>query len=88
MLFYSEEKELVVKELSTDIVKGLSEAQAAEKRSRFGDNKLQEKKKKSNLQRFADQFKDVMILILIAAAAISFTIACIEGNPREFFERS
>lgn len=86
MLFYSEEKELVVKELSTDIVKGLSEAQAAQKRSRFGDNKLQEKKKKSNLQRFADQFKDVMILILIAAAAISFTIACIEGNPREFFE--
>lgn len=86
MLFHSEEKELVVKELSTDIVKGLSDAQAAEKRSRFGDNKLQEKKKKSNLQRFADQFKDVMILILIAAAAISFAIACIEGNPREFFE--
>lgn len=86
MLFHSEEKELVVKELSTDIVKGLSEAQAAEKCSRFGDNRLQEKKKKSNLQRFADQFKDVMILILIAAAAISFTIACIEGNPREFFE--
>lgn len=86
MLFHSEEKELVVKELSTDIVKGLSEAQAAEKRSRFGDNRLQEKKKKSNLQRFADQFKDVMILILIAAAAISFAIACIEGNPREFFE--
>lgn len=86
MLFHSEEKELVVKELSTDIVKGLSDAQAAEKRSRFGDNRLQEKKKKSNLQRFADQFKDVMILILIAAAAISFAIACIEGNPREFFE--
>lgn len=86
MLFHSEEKELVVRELSTDIVKGLSEAQAADKRSRFGDNKLQEKKKKSNLQRFADQFKDVMILILIAAAAISFAIACIEGNPREFFE--
>lgn len=86
MLFHSEEKELVVKELSTDIVKGLSEAQAAEKHSRFGDNRLQEKKKKSNLQRFADQFKDVMILILIAAAVISFTIACIEGNPREFFE--
>lgn len=86
MLFYSEEKDLVVKELSTDIVKGLTEAQTAEKRSRFGDNRLQEKKKKSNLQRFADQFKDVMILILIAAAAISFAIAFIEGNPREFFE--
>lgn len=27
-----------------------------------------------------------MILILIAAAAVSFTIACIEGEPKEFFE--
>ncbi|MBQ9118821.1 MAG: cation-translocating P-type ATPase [Lachnospiraceae bacterium] len=30
--------------------------------------------------------KDVMILILIAAAVISFVIACMEGNPKEFFE--
>ena len=27
-----------------------------------------------------------MILILLAAALISFVIACIEGNPIEFFE--
>lgn len=27
-----------------------------------------------------------MILILIAAAAISFAIACVEGEPKEFFE--
>lgn len=86
MLFHSETKESVVKELSTDITKGLSEAQAEQKRSQFGENKLQERKKKSNFQRFADQFKDVMILILIAAAIISFAIACIEKNPKEFFE--
>lgn len=86
MLFHSEKKELAVKELSTDISKGLSEKQVEEKHRQFGQNKLQEKKKKSNLQRFADQFKDVMILILIAAAIISFAIACIEGNPKEFFE--
>lgn len=38
------------------------------------------------MQRFFDQFKDVMILILLAAAVVSFVIACIEGNPMEFFE--
>ena len=52
----------------------------------YGENKLQEAKRKTNLQRFLDQFKDVMILILIAAAVISFIIACIERNPQEFFE--
>lgn len=86
MLFHSEKKEAVVSELSTDISKGLSEPQVAKKRLQYGDNKLQERKKKTTLQRFADQFKDVMILILIAAAAVSFAIACIEKNPKEFFE--
>lgn len=86
MYFHSEKKESVVKELSADTSNGLSEKVAAEKRSRFGENRLLEKKKKTSLQRFADQFKDAMILILIAAAAVSFAIACIEREPKEFFE--
>lgn len=65
---------------------GLNQAQVAERQKKFGENKLQEKKKKTNLQRFADQFKDAMILILIAAAAVSFVIACMEGEPQGFFE--
>ncbi|MGN0576017.1 MAG: cation-transporting P-type ATPase, partial [Ruminococcus sp.] len=76
----------VLKALDSDEKKGLSEAQVKEKREKFGENRLQEKKKKSNFQRFIDQFKDAMILILIAAAIISFAIACMEGNVREFFE--
>lgn len=86
MLFYSESKEKVLEHLGTDISAGLTENQASQAFQKYGENKLKEKKKKSGIQRFFDQFKDVMILILILAAAVSFVIACIEGNPKEFFE--
>ena len=76
----------VIRQLGTDQAVGLTSAQVAEKRAQFGENKLREKKKKTNFQRFLDQFKDAMILILLAAAAVSFVIACVEGNPKEFFE--
>jgi len=36
-------------------------------------------KKKSSFSRFLDQFKDAMILILIAAVIVSCVIACMEG---------
>ena len=76
----------VIRELNTDQARGLSSAEAADLRAKYGENKLKEKKKKTTLQRFIDQFKDVMILILIAAAAISFGIAVSEGDPEGFFE--
>lgn len=86
MIFHAVTGEEVVKELSADFVNGLTDAQIQEKRDQFGENKLREKKKKTTFQRFLDQFKDVMILILIAAAVISFAIACAEGEVKEFFE--
>ena len=86
MLFHSESKEVVIKNLFTDENNGLSSEKIEELRNKYGENKLKEKKKKTNLQRFAEQFKDVMIIILLIAAAVSFVIACIEGNPKEFFE--
>ena len=76
----------VVKALGSDQINGLNGSQVSELRAKFGENKLREKKKKTNFQRFIDQFKDVMILILIAAAAISFFIAISEGDPEGFFE--
>ena len=72
MKFHSVQGEEVLKELSSDGMKGLSEAEVSRRQSQYGENKLREKKKKTNLQRFLDQFKDVMILILLAAAAVSF----------------
>ncbi len=86
MAVHTKDTKQLLEEFSSHPEKGLSSQKAKEALEKYGDNKLKEKKKKSNLQRFADQFKDVMILILIAAAVISFVIACVEGNPKEFFE--
>ena len=83
---HSTSRDEVLKSLSTDGTKGLSSEQVGSLRSEFGENKLSEKKKKSSFARFMDQFKDVMIIILIIAAIISFVVACVEKNPKEFFE--
>lgn len=86
MTYYYEARSEVVAALNSNQLHGLTQQQAEEKLASCGENKLREKKKKTNLQRFLDQFKDAMILILLAAAAVSFAIACVEGEPKEFFE--
>ncbi len=86
MKVYSTESDKVLTELQTDINSGLSSAQVAERRAKYGENKLKEKKKKTVLQRFFEQFKDVMILILIVAAIVSFVVIMVEKNYGELFE--
>lgn len=86
MLFYSKEKDEVLNHFKTDVNLGLTNKEADALLESVGKNKIKEKKKKTNLERFFEQFKDVMIIILLAAALVSFIIACIEKNPREFFE--
>ncbi len=50
---------------------GLTAEQADKIRLKTGENVLLEEKKKSALQVFLDQFKDLMVMILIVAAIIS-----------------
>ncbi len=76
----------VLAELKSHMESGLSSEAVAERQKVYGENRLKEKKKKSAFRRFIDQFKDVMILILIAAAVISFVMVCVEGNWGELFE--
>lgn len=76
----------IIQLLHSNPSSGLTESQVQEQRVQYGENKLREQKKKSNFSRFLDQFKDAMIVILIAAAIVSFVIACMEGEPKEFFE--
>ncbi|MBR2043341.1 MAG: cation-translocating P-type ATPase [Clostridia bacterium] len=86
MLFHSKTKQEVLNAFSTNEANGLTLLQVEEQKVKFGENKLEEKKKKSYFQRFADQFKDVMILILIAAALVSLITICIEKHWNELFE--
>ena len=86
MTAHNQSRSQVVETLKSDIAMGLTQGEAQQRLSQYGENKLREKPKKTNFQRFLDQFKDAMILILLIAAAISFTVAIVEGNPKEFFE--
>ena len=86
MTYHNQSREDVLRALSSDQTAGLRAGQVQERQGQFGKNRLREKRKKSTFQRFLDQFKDAMILILIAAAAVSFVVACVEGQPKEFFE--
>ena len=79
-------REDLLQELSVSPEQGLSAQEAQERLAQYGENKLTEKKKKTNLQRFFDQFKDAMIVILLVAAAVSFGVACFGHDPMEFFE--
>ena len=86
MTLHDESKSEVLTKLKSDQDKGLSSSEVQARQNKYGPNKLKEKKKKTTLQRFLDQFKDAMILILIAAAVISFAVVCAEQNWGELFE--
>ncbi|MBQ4313676.1 MAG: HAD-IC family P-type ATPase, partial [Clostridia bacterium] len=72
--------------LGVSAEQGLSSGKALQSLEENGPNQLRQKKKRTLLQKFFDQFKDVMILILLAAAAVSFVVACFEQHAEGFFE--
>ncbi|MBE6544421.1 MAG: HAD family hydrolase, partial [Ruminococcaceae bacterium] len=81
----------VIEALASDRQNGLKSEEISKLTEKYGENKLQEKKKKSLFLRFLDQFKDAMIIILLIAAAISAGIVIYEiskghGSAKEFFE--
>ena len=65
---------------------GLSEAEAEKRLGVYGTNALAEGKKKNIVQKFFDQFKDVMIIVLLAAAVVSAIIAIVNGEYSELID--
>ena len=91
LAYHDQAAEEVLSALETDVQRGLTAEQVAARRAQYGENKLDEKKKKPLIVRFLEQFKDVMIIILLIAACVSFGVICyqvVEGkeNPIEFVE--
>ena len=59
---------------------GLTSQEAAQRLEKHGPNRLQEAKKITNFQRFLQQLKDPMLLILMAAAAVSAVTSILSGE--------
>ena len=70
----------VEKDLQTDSKIGLTEEEATVRRGKYGYNELQATKKETLIQKFLNQFKDFMIIILIIAAIVSGIIGYIQGE--------
>ena len=68
--YYLQTKAKVLEELKTGSG-GLSSQQAKDNLAKYGKNALIEGKRKTTLQVFLEQFKDLMVIILIIAAVIS-----------------
>jgi len=78
MRWHQKTVEDVIEELSTSL-KGISSEEAEKRLLEYGPNELKEKAKKTPFMMFLDQFRDFMILILIAAAVISGIV----GDPED-----
>ena len=69
---YNESVEELYQQFKTSI-NGLTENEVTKRLATYGENKLQEAKKKSNIVLFFSQFNDLMIILLICALVFIFT---------------
>ena len=65
----------VIQNLDAAPQTGLSDTQVLERRSAYGENKLAEAPRIPAWKRYLAQFKDLLIIILLAAALISFVVS-------------
>jgi Ca2+-transporting ATPase len=69
--WHSKTTRAVLAQLETDRERGLTRAQAARRLEQYGPNTLEQHKSEGLTARFFGQLKDPMILVLLAAAAVS-----------------
>lgn len=71
---YNKTVEELYEELKSNI-NGLTNEEVKERLEKYGENKLEERKKRSNLVMFLNQFNDFMIILLIFASVFSAAIS-------------
>jgi len=79
-MWYTIDTEKIISELNSN-KDGLSNNEAKKRLTQNGYNKLKEAKKRGIFLRFVDQFKNVMIIVLIIAAFLSSIVSYMENEP-------
>ncbi|MFR5089831.1 MAG: cation-translocating P-type ATPase [Streptococcus lutetiensis] len=77
-LFYTQSKDETLETLESSR-DGLSTAEAQKRLDEYGHNELDEGEKRGLFAKFIDQFKDLMIIILLVAAALSVVTEGMHG---------
>lgn len=81
---YLESSDSVVSKLESNVSQGLSEAEVKKRQEEYGFNELETEEKTTLLQKFIEQFKDFMIIVLLVAAAVSVVAEGMEGLTDAF----
>ena len=76
---YTQSAQEVLRDLGVG-AEGLTTAQAKERLEKYGPNKLKEAEKPTLLQRFIEQLKDPMLIILMIAAGVSALTGMLAGE--------
>lgn len=77
---YLKSSEEILQELQTSH-QGLTDQQAETRLAQYGENRLQEGRKTTMLERFVEELKDPMLIMLMAAAAVSAITNIISHEP-------
>ncbi len=83
--FYTKPSEEVLTNLGSS-AEGLSEEEARKRLSEHGANALKEGKKRPLILKFFDQFKDVMIIVLLVAAVVSGVISVVRKEYSDLID--
>ena len=73
-MWFQKSHEEVLTELQVEGSIGLSNEEVQKRREKYGENKLQEKKKKTLLQLFLAQLQDALIYVLLAASVVTLFV--------------
>jgi len=74
MDYYQLPVEAVIKTLATDIGNGLTQKEVSSRLKKFGENAIPQAKTPPLIFKFFGQFKNLLVLILVIAAVISFLV--------------
>ncbi|XJS10130.1 cation-translocating P-type ATPase [Aerococcaceae bacterium WGS1372] len=77
---YRESTDSIVSKLDSNVSQGLSSSEAKARIEKYGPNEIQEEEKRTLLQKFFDQFKDFMIIVLLVAAVVAGFVGVAEGE--------